>query len=920
MQQKVTTGEVSADAAILRALAKAAVNPKRSSALDELLKIVGRVPDDGFPEAPAGDARGENDLARTNWFNGRFLTAEALRRQDAYTDARARLLAQAQMPGVAWGLGLRASGLNATPVWPGIVIEGPPQPLPRTGGLPAQAEIELSEGLAFDMAGRPILVARPFRFRLADLVAEAVKRPRRVVPVKTEFSPCVCLADDPAGPTGGGVSARPGPYLLVIEAGETPEGEARIAGQACAAPDNIACQADFWRGGFGLSLARFPVEIPDGPEARTAWDLRGMLSAYFFDVFEHPLFRRWDPPFALDNGWGDPHRPGRHEAGTVALAMVFLGQDGSALFMDSWVPRRGICATPAEDHHRLTFGAPPRAASWARMHQFQQMLAESLRVEPLRKPANSQSDRPQTLSLLQRGFRHIPPIGFLPLSPVRPSREGSTGVPILDAIVKAGGSVDAFASPYVAEAVRQARTYFAGTNVLAYATVALHDDDILEDLSNVFDKDPVRIAAPPLRSASTIEGSNILLAIARALQQVGLDDLVNRRVEIVKLVIPLQGLSRPQPILGVIDEDAAAAAAWTGGALPSQQAAVLAGAAARRVLDMLPRHVAVYVKQRMVLLDILFVLLEVLQALFELAQQMRDNANGRATNGIATTADFRAAYQAQPAEKRAMVDAALAQPEIRTTVARAAVAAVPDLQVAARQEQFAAAVQAQDAQLATQIPDATERRRVALERVSDSFAAELPGFQVAQVLTAVQPPEAAETSLSAIRIEAAKRPQIAVAAPQGDVRVFADANAARLYGAVAAAANGRPASDLVAGAPADISVKDVLAKPEAEAARAVGGEANLAALRTALAAQKEEAAKAAEEVVAAPPSAELQEKLAAALAAEGGDAEKAVARVKTETAGDAAATAQLNRTEALVRAAGKQQAGAIALSALTRRT
>src|SRR5690606_22427733 len=139
---------------------------------------------------------------------------------------------------------------------------------------------------------RPILVARPFRFRLADLVAEAVKRPRRVVPVKTEFSPCVCLADDPAGPTGGGASARPGPYLLVIEAGERPEGEARIAGQACAAPDNIACQADFWRGGFGLSLARFPVEIPEGPDARTAWDLRGMLSAYFFDVFEHPLFRR----------------------------------------------------------------------------------------------------------------------------------------------------------------------------------------------------------------------------------------------------------------------------------------------------------------------------------------------------------------------------------------------------------------------------------------------------------------------------------------------------------------------------------------------------------------------------------------------------------------------------------------------------
>ena len=31
--------------------------------------------EDGFPGGPAGDVRGTNSLTRTNWFNGRYLTA-----------------------------------------------------------------------------------------------------------------------------------------------------------------------------------------------------------------------------------------------------------------------------------------------------------------------------------------------------------------------------------------------------------------------------------------------------------------------------------------------------------------------------------------------------------------------------------------------------------------------------------------------------------------------------------------------------------------------------------------------------------------------------------------------------------------------------------------------------------------------------
>jgi hypothetical protein len=90
--------------------------------------------------------------------------------------------------------------------------------------------------------------------------------------------------------------------------------------------------------------------------------------------------------------------------------MVYLGEDGSVLFLDQWIPRRTICDSPAEDWHRTRFGAPPRAAAWARIHQFQCMLAESLAKQPL----GSERD-----DLYSRGFRHIPPIGFLPITPER---------------------------------------------------------------------------------------------------------------------------------------------------------------------------------------------------------------------------------------------------------------------------------------------------------------------------------------------------------------------------------------------------------------------------------------------------------------------------------------------------------------------
>ena len=66
--------------------------------------------------------------------------------------------------------------------------------------MPASQTLTLRRGLAFDHVGRPILVSEPFTFTIEKLLGAWRKTPQKVVGGGIDFMPCVCLADDPAGP------------------------------------------------------------------------------------------------------------------------------------------------------------------------------------------------------------------------------------------------------------------------------------------------------------------------------------------------------------------------------------------------------------------------------------------------------------------------------------------------------------------------------------------------------------------------------------------------------------------------------------------------------------------------------------------------------------------------------------------------
>jgi hypothetical protein len=349
----------------------------------------------------------------------------------------------------------------------------------------------------------------------------------------------------------------------------------------------------------------------------------------------------------------------------------------------------------------------------------------------------------------------------------------------------------------VREALRQAEAYFAGTNVIPYGVVALHDDDILEDLHNVIDKDPLQLEQPlvkgdgdslrngPRPNATSSDriaalgwdglllsargGKGLvqfLLLLGSLLRSQGLeiDALVNRRTEVVKLVVPLQGLSRRHPLLGAITEDAVRQAPGWGLAGPADlDTSTLAGLLRERGVDMLPRSFVVYVKQRLVLLDLVFQLLELLQ--MELLQKLIEfflAANGGnigssgflATNPpryvagpptrasamtAATTNDYRIALRTQSESAQLLIRSTLAQPLVQELLLKTMVSATPTLAKANRSQAFLDQVAFVSSEQPAAISDLNKRQAIALGQVADAWAAEYPDAQVLQLLAAVQP-------------------------------------------------------------------------------------------------------------------------------------------------------------------------------------
>ncbi len=990
--------------------------------------------EDGFPQA-RGDVSGTNGLWRVNWFNGRFLTAEALRSQDIYWDLRARLLGRVHPPGVVHGLDVSLEGYQPSYTAPALAE-----------GASADSEVLLGEGLAFDGLGRPIVVGKAHRFPFRHLLERWSARPLRVSAAGTRFTACVCLEDDAGPGRDPGPAARAGTYLLLIRPEERPEGAAKVYGELCADGKGGGCEADGYRGGFGVFLARLPVDIAAAPDLRNPWDVRGTLSAWYFDVFEHSLLRRWDPPFAADSRFcKSPQETGRDES-AVPLALVHVGADGSLCAFDAWIPRRAVSATQGATWTQALIGHAPPAMAYARLHQFQCMLHQSLQRRPFSSASGGQtfdirgvtletvtltatsrpdltlklgqngnravagmelladakmedgsvftfrialksplpasvehwtaSTAPATilgsamrvlkdtpvrgqvgaaagkpLNLYDRGFRHIPPMGFLPFDASKfnwiaeRDQKGSG----LDAIYWLGP-----VSRLVWAADRMAESYFAGTNVWTYTVVAVHDDDMLEDWNNVHTKDPVQLRpwnrdpvpeeAPadswegirpglsgyddkakyqakmdtgelfqgysPAASAQPLAAFGLFFDRVKAGMD-GLGALANREIEIVKIMVPLQGTRRSFPIEGLMPEDFRSTFdAWLAG-----EGSVLAQLYAQDgKIDppaALPRHFVAYVKQRLVLLDALYALLELLsvfrQALGASSQDLQQ----------VPTKTLKMQVQSMEPEKAAIAKAVAAQPFAREVLVQSALQAAPSLRLTEDWSDYWTRVDA----LEKALPVDGEARNRAMEAAADEFAADNEGFGIVKVLLAIDATPAVEGSLKSVQ-EAALRDPLRDAAGNvlgkslarqvfrvEDAKAFTNEAQAAAYAAGKAALTGKSVREAT-GVASDATVAEVLAAGPERAADLLGGEAAVKTFTQKLRAEAQKIAKAAEPLGV--PDAALAQDYAAALEKSTGDAEKALADLAKRYSGNAAKTEELKKLKALQKTVGAEGAERVA--------
>jgi hypothetical protein len=334
------------------------------------------------------------DGVRTvNFFNGRLLSAEDLRReQDAGNRLRQRM-ARAVGDGVVEGLTVRVSAASTA----------------------TEPIVAVSAGSALNREGTAL--------RLADSVDVSLARTRGSTGPAAgaaadrcdggDFAPCTGLAP-------GAPFVHSGVYLLTVRPAEAAVGRAPVSGLGNEA---AACNTDTIAEGVSFDVLHLNLE----PSLLTdIAHLRNRLAHRVFGTDDPRRSRLERDPFgspAAGYGLLDDLRPNCLCDDEVPLALILWTPGVGIRFVDMWSVRRRVTrGSPSVEWPELA-GDRRRAEGEAMFLQFQEHLEE------LRVTANS--ERLEARS----HFRFLPAAGLLPLGPsvlVRGFgfREFFAGVPV----------------------------------------------------------------------------------------------------------------------------------------------------------------------------------------------------------------------------------------------------------------------------------------------------------------------------------------------------------------------------------------------------------------------------------------------------------------------------------------------------------
>ncbi|WP_250002260.1 hypothetical protein [Actinoplanes sp. M2I2] len=317
-------------------------------------------------------------LARTWYFDGRFLRADGFRADQAYERALAGFVARGAGPGVVHGFEVGPASGDA---------------------------LNVNAGLAFAPSGRVVLLTGPVDLPTATLIARARGTLDPGEPPSTghnDFAPCA-----PASPAGD-VPVLPDPTLWVLTAAatETLCGEEERFGQLCA--DACATETDRSQAVEGVLFRLRPVTLalpaPAGATMAAA-HLRSRVAAAWFAAE-----RQATGPLISAAGQRSPlWCRGAQAANGEEVPIAVLHRDGSTTtWVDAWTARREVVESIPGRYWEARTARRPRSVAAAQLSQFQCQLAD-LELPAVSKVSGS--------TLLDAGLVELPSAGYLAVDP-----------------------------------------------------------------------------------------------------------------------------------------------------------------------------------------------------------------------------------------------------------------------------------------------------------------------------------------------------------------------------------------------------------------------------------------------------------------------------------------------------------------------
>jgi arabinogalactan oligomer/maltooligosaccharide transport system substrate-binding protein len=299
-----------------------------------------------------------------NYVNGRLLSAEDLKADQDAMLTRFGWLGEAVGPGIVEGL--EVSKIGST-------------------------QISVTPGLGFNQQG--------YAMRLANAISlSLVAAPSAPSALDDAGRFVACRQLD-----GGGVTAE-GIYLLTVVPASRLEGLAPVQGTSGATP---ACASRWEVDGLQFKAIRLDGFRLDAWPDATGAQRRNLLAHWIFGSLRLQDLAR--DPFLFDANYGALDQLSADDLTPCDLPLaVYAWQGGVLDFVDMWAVRRRLIRPGALTGWRGSLSDKRVAEGEARFLQFQAHLAALV-------PLGSSS-----VMSAKTAFRFLPPVGYLPIKPLRP--------------------------------------------------------------------------------------------------------------------------------------------------------------------------------------------------------------------------------------------------------------------------------------------------------------------------------------------------------------------------------------------------------------------------------------------------------------------------------------------------------------------